>query len=77
MKGLLRVDGEPGPRVVQAVQHVVYPVYSMARWPTADRSTRLMVITRGMPPTLVRSLRASLEELIDTSTPRSDGERFA
>ncbi|KYG06900.1 hypothetical protein BE21_32215 [Sorangium cellulosum] len=77
LKGLLRVDDEPGPRVVQAVQHVVYPVYSMARWPSADRSTRLMAITRGMPPALVRSLRASLKELIDASTPRSDGERFA
>lgn len=64
VKGLLRVDGEPGPRVVQAVQHVVYPVYAMDRWPSDDRSTRLMVITRGMSAPFVASLRASLEDVL-------------
>lgn len=60
LKGLLRVDDEPGPLVVQAVQHVVYPTYAMARWPSADRSSRLTAITRHMPPALVEDLRSSL-----------------
>ncbi|HVW27881.1 MAG TPA: GTP-binding protein [Polyangiaceae bacterium] len=72
VKGLLRVDGESGPRVVQAVQHVVYPVYSMHRWPGDDRSTRLMVITRGMPLTLVESLQASLENVLQASSARKN-----
>ncbi|MCU0687260.1 MAG: GTP-binding protein [Polyangiaceae bacterium] len=67
VKGLLRVEDETGPVVVQAVQHVVYPAYSMPRWPSDDRSSRLMVITRGMPTSLVESLRASLTALLSTS----------
>ena len=64
VKGLLRVEDEPGPVVVQAVQHVVYPAYSMRRWPSDDHSSRLVVITRGMPASLVEALRSSLEELL-------------
>ena len=65
VKGLLRVEDEPGPVVVQAVQHVVYPTYSMPRWPSDDRSSRLMVITRGMPVALVERLRSSLDGLVN------------
>jgi G3E family GTPase len=64
VKGLLCVEDEPGPVVVQAVQHVVYPTYSMSRWPSEDQSSRLMVITRGMPAALVEELRSSLESLL-------------
>jgi G3E family GTPase len=65
VKGLLRVENEPGPVVVQAVQHVVYPTYSMPCWPSEDRSSRLMVITRGMPVALVEELRSSLDGLLN------------
>ena len=68
VKGLLRADDEPGPLVVQAVQHVVYPTYAMARWPSVDRSSRLAVITREMPPALVEELRSSLSALLGATT---------
>jgi G3E family GTPase len=71
VKGLLRVEDEPGPVVVQAVQHVVYPTYSMPQWPSDDRSSRLMVITRSMPAALVGELRASLEGLLNTAASRA------
>src|SRR5690606_32278711 len=48
VKGLVRVWDEVGPIVVQAVQHVVYPNQLLERWPSADESSRVMVITRGM-----------------------------
>ena len=64
VKGLLRVDDAPGPVVVQSVQHVVYPPCSMPGWPSDDDSSRLMVITRGMPAALVEQLHASLAELL-------------
>ncbi|MBC7170845.1 MAG: GTP-binding protein, partial [Polyangiaceae bacterium] len=67
VKGLLRVEDEAGPIVVQAVQHVVYPTYSMPSWPSDDRSSHLMVITRGMPASLVEELRASLTALLHTT----------
>jgi G3E family GTPase len=64
VKGLLRIEDEPGPVVVQAVQHVVYPTYSMPSWPSDDRSSRIMVITRGMSASLVEDLRASLASVL-------------
>jgi G3E family GTPase len=72
VKGHLRVEDEPGPVVVQAVQHVVYPTYSMSRWPSEDRSSRLMVITRGMPVTLLEELRASLDGLLNGPAARAE-----
>ena len=71
VKGLLRVEDDPGPVVVQAVQHVVYPSYSMSRWPSEDRASRLVVITRGMPEALVEELRASVEALLNAPTVRA------
>ena len=72
VKGLLRVEDEPGPVVVQAVQHVVYPTYSMSQWPSEDSSSRLMVITRGMPVTLLEELRASLDGLLNGPAARAE-----
>lgn len=71
VKGLLRVEDEPGPVVVQAVQHVVYPTYSMSQWPSEERASRLMVITRGMPVALVEELRASLDGLLNAPAVRA------
>ncbi|MBL9025814.1 MAG: GTP-binding protein [Myxococcales bacterium] len=65
LKGLLRVEDEPGPLVVQAVQHVVHPTYSMSSWPSDDRSSRIMIITRGMPQPLVEQLRSSFALLLE------------
>jgi G3E family GTPase len=64
LKGLLRVEDEPGPLVVQSVQHVVYPVYTMPAWPSGDRTTRVVALTRGMAPEHVAELRASLERVL-------------
>lgn len=71
VKGLLQVEGEAGPMVVQTVQHAVYPTHFLSEWPSADRSSRLMVVTRGMPASLVDELRHSLESLMTSS--RGDG----
>jgi G3E family GTPase len=70
VKGLLRVADQAGPVVIQAAQHIVYPPYSMAAWPSEDRSTRLVIITRGMAPSIVDGLRASLAQLLTGSPGR-------
>jgi G3E family GTPase len=48
VKGLVNVEGRTGPLVVQSVQHVFHPPIELADWPSADRSTRLVFITRGI-----------------------------
>lgn len=64
VKGLLGVAGEPGPLVVQAVQHVVHPTYTMDRWPSDDRRSRVQVISRGLSARLAQELRASLAKVL-------------
>src|SRR6185503_20986361 len=46
VKGILNVEGEPV--VVQAVQTVVHEPVVLDEWPTEDRRSRLVFITRDM-----------------------------
>jgi G3E family GTPase len=48
VKGLVNVEGKPGPMVVQGVQHLFHPPLELSAWPSADHSTRLVFITRGV-----------------------------
>lgn len=62
IKGLLNVVGDPLPRVVQCVQHVVYPPSSLPAWPLQppcdDRRSRLVFIVRELPREAVEALLA-------------------
>ncbi|RIX43615.1 MAG: GTP-binding protein [Rhodocyclales bacterium GT-UBC] len=57
IKGLLNVVGDHKPRVVQCVQHVMYPYASLDAWPVEapynDRCSRLVFIVRDLPQALV------------------------
>jgi G3E family GTPase len=46
VKGLVNVEGRPV--VVQAVQSVVHEAVMLERWPSEDRGTRIVFITRDM-----------------------------
>jgi len=59
MKGLVNVAGRAGPIVVHAVQHVVHPPVELGEWPDGDTRTRVVCITRNIPPaSLTRALEA-------------------
>ncbi|NDY92437.1 CobW family GTP-binding protein [Ideonella livida] len=47
-KGLVAVQGQPGPVVVHGVQHLIHPPHTLPAWPGADHRTRLVFITRGV-----------------------------
>lgn len=55
VKGILNVVGEEKPVAVHGVQHVFHPPARLPAWPSADRRSRLVLITRDMD-------RAFLEE---------------
>jgi G3E family GTPase len=57
VKGLLDV-GEPGPVVLDGVQHVVHRPRHLDAWPDDDHRTRIVFITRGIER---EALLASLE----------------
>jgi G3E family GTPase len=55
VKGILNVAGEERPVAVHGVQHVFHPPARLPHWPSEDRRSRLVLITRDMD-------RAFLEE---------------
>ena len=59
IKGIVNVAGEERPRAIHAVQHTIYPVVQLAAWPDADRTTRLVFITRDLDESFVRETLAS------------------
>jgi len=56
VKGLLNVIGCRGPVVIQAVQHLAHPPVELAQWPSADRRSRLVFITKNIREAEVRRL---------------------
>ena len=62
IKGILNLQGQPGPVVVHGVQHVFHPPVVLDEWPSHDRRTRLVFITRGLDA-------AALEETFAMVTP--------
>ena len=49
VKGILNVEGEALPFVVHGVQHVFYPPTRLDAWPSQDRRSRLVFITKELP----------------------------
>jgi len=65
VKGLVNVEGERGPVVVQGVQHIFHPPVTLDAWPGEDRRSRLVFITRNIPQEAVAALFAAVGELGD------------
>jgi G3E family GTPase len=63
VKGLLNVAGCRGPVVVQIVQHLAHPPVELEAWPDADRTSRLVFITRNIGEAEVRNLFAAVRAL--------------
>ncbi len=55
LKGIVNVAGRTGPVVIHGVQHVFHPPRELARWPDADRRTRIVFITRNIPKALLEA----------------------
>lgn len=48
VKGILNVEGKAQPVVVHSVQHVLHPPADLPAWPSEDRRSRLVFITRDV-----------------------------
>jgi G3E family GTPase len=48
VKGMLNVVDEAAPVVIHGVQHLFHPPVTLPAWPDADRSSRLVFITRDL-----------------------------
>lgn len=62
LKGIAAVAGLDRPVVLQGVHHVLHPPVLLDRWPDADRSTRLVLLTQGLDKADVREGWDALQE---------------
>ncbi|HUQ05557.1 MAG TPA: GTP-binding protein [Kofleriaceae bacterium] len=62
VKGLVDIEGETAPFVIDCVQHVIHPARQLAAWPDDDRRTRIVFIARGLAAGTIKSLRVSLAD---------------
>jgi len=75
LKGIVDIQESPGqPAVVHGVQHVFHPPSWLPRWPSDDRRSRIIFITRGIPQgwveALLEALDAEVAEVADASAGR-------
>jgi G3E family GTPase len=62
IKGILNIQGRLRPMVVHGVQHVQHPPVEIAAWPSDDRRSRLVFITRDISrETVEESLGAFID----------------
>lgn len=61
VKGMLNVAGEPSPVIIDGIQQVFYAPQRLPAWPGDARDSRIVVISRHLPPgTVRRSVLAAL-----------------
>jgi G3E family GTPase len=63
VKGLVNVEDRRGPLVIQGVQHLFHPPIELAGWPSDDRATRLVFITRGIDRATVENLFSAVTSI--------------
>jgi G3E family GTPase len=69
LKGIVNILESPErPAVIHGVQHVFHAPTWLPGWPSADRRTRMVFITRGIPRGWIEALLAALDaEVADAS----------
>jgi len=70
IKGLLNVEESETPVVVHGVQHMFHPPVQLPAWPSADRRSRLVFITRDLD-------RGVVESMLDALTARREAMEAA
>jgi G3E family GTPase len=53
IKGILNLAGSSRPTVIHGVQHIFHPTVELPEWPSADRRTRIVFITRDIDKALI------------------------
>jgi len=49
VKGIVNVEGEPGPVAIHGAQHVFHPPVKLEGWKDGDRRSRIVFIVRSIP----------------------------
>ena len=64
LKAIVALSDRPDqPVVLHGVQHLFHPPVLLPQWPSEDRRTRMVFITRNIPERQVRDLFAAVQAL--------------
>ena len=63
VKGLVNVEGEVGPVVLQGAQHIFHPPVTLEGWRSEDRRSRIVFIVRNIARDSVEALFAAASAL--------------
>jgi G3E family GTPase len=56
LKAIVGVAGRPGPVLLHAVRRLLYPPMTLSQWPSEDRRTRIVLVTRNLNENCLREL---------------------
>jgi G3E family GTPase len=62
VKGILNVVGRDKPIVVQAVQRLFHPPFELPGWPSDERSSRIVFITRKLSRDYIATVLATIRQ---------------
>lgn len=60
VKAIVNIKDEPLPFVVHGVQHMFYPPATLESWPSADRRSRFVFITKDLDEAVIREVMAGM-----------------
>lgn len=72
IKGILNVVGLEAPVVIHAVQQIFHPPVRLKKWPSEDRRSRIVFITRDIEESALRDTLTMLTNESDWTTLRPD-----
>ena len=62
IKGIVNVTEMDGPIIIHGVQHVFHPPVELKAWPSEDRRTRIVFITRNVDKGLLEDSLKTFSE---------------
>lgn len=60
IKGIVNMRNRTGPVVIHGVQHIFHPPVELTGWPSDDRRTRIVFITRNVPRSVIEDTFSAL-----------------
>jgi len=71
LKAIVALSDRPNqPVVLHGVQHLFHPPVLLPQWPSDDRRTRMVFITRDLPQEAVENTLAAFEEAVADAEPK-------
>jgi len=56
IKGILNIKGQSYPAVIHGVQHIFHPLEWLGKWPSEDKQSRLVFITKNIKKDIIDDL---------------------